>query len=151
MVIEPTDIMPMTTTPAPTTDGTNEQNSSNHLPEPQYIDQTKYEGDELGIVITLNRYIKALYENDKDSFNEVRYKPTDIISPPFPKYILRIDKLDFNVEPYPSEIDDYKAVLITYKIKWSEDYKDNSEDDEQLFLFRPDEGEWKLDAITWQF
>ncbi|MFX3640070.1 MAG: hypothetical protein ACE3L7_15685 [Candidatus Pristimantibacillus sp.] len=36
---------------------------------PQYIDESKYEGDELGIVKSLNNIVKALYEKDIDAYN----------------------------------------------------------------------------------
>lgn len=39
--------------------------------EPQYIDEDDYEGDELGIVKTMNLYIKAGYEEDNNLYNSI--------------------------------------------------------------------------------
>src|SRR5947209_285240 len=52
--------------------GEDEQN-----PTPQYIKESEYEGDELGIVKTLNLYMKAFYERDHDAFYKLLAKDND--------------------------------------------------------------------------
>jgi hypothetical protein len=126
------------------TDNTNGENEQN--PEPQYIKESDYEGDELGIVKTLNLYMKAFYKRDHDAFYKLLAKDNDWTIDDFKKYFVSIDKLDFSVKPDPAPPEDVKPVVLEYREKM--DDREEIEVDKQLFLFRFEDGAWKLVAIA---
>ena len=117
-------------------------------PVPHYISESEFEGDELGIVKSLNLMVKAVYERDVDAYNMLMTKGADQIieGTEFNKYFISIDKLDFSVQPDPTPPEDVKPVLLEYtEIIYG--YKD-TEEDKQLFLFRLEDGIWKLVTVA---
>lgn len=116
--------------------------------QPQYIDERDYEGDELGIVKTMNQYIKAVYEKDNSLYNSVVTEPMTRATEKndFKKYFISIHKLDFSIKPYPTPPKDVKPVVIEYTGKILGD--ENTIEDKQLFLFRFEDGIWKLIGIS---
>ncbi|BBI33980.1 hypothetical protein [Cohnella abietis] len=115
--------------------------------QPKYIDESKYEGDELGIVKALNLYMKALYEKDYDALNALMPKDNEKITSKLSKYFISFDRLDFTVKPDPTPPEDVKPVVVEFKTKIY-DHKEEMEEDKQLFLFRLEDGLWKLVAIA---
>lgn len=115
---------------------------------PQYIDESKYEGDELGIVKTLNNMVKAFYEKDIDAYNSFitgDINPAKMKSD-FKKHFLSIDKLDFTVKPDLTPPDGAKPVWVEYTEKI--DGYEAIETDAQLFVFQFEDNVWKLLYIT---
>ncbi|GGG70612.1 hypothetical protein [Paenibacillus radicis (ex Gao et al. 2016)] len=123
-------------------------NSVVSLPLPTYLDENKYEGDELGIVKALNHYMKACYEKDYDALNDLMSKGTEkITTGGFKKYFISFDKLDFSVKPDPTPPEGTKPVVVEFKTKIY-DHKEEVEEDKQLFLFRLEDGLWKFVATA---
>ncbi|RJE88731.1 hypothetical protein D3P07_12140 [Paenibacillus sp. 1011MAR3C5] len=123
-----------------------EGDNNSNITEPTYIDESKYEGDQLGIVQTLNLIIKASYERNYDVYNSLI---TENLGPTtsFKKYFISIDKLDFSVIPTEfTPPKDIKPVVLDYT---EHIYGDKGNDKEkQMFLFQLEDDKWKLDAIT---
>lgn len=111
---------------------------------PQYIDESKYEGDELGIVKTLNRYVKAFYERDIETYNSLITGDMNPITgeSSFKKIYLSIDNLDFTVKPDLAPPDGAKPVWLEYTEK--NDGYEEIEKDKQLFVFQFEDNVWKL-------
>ncbi|MFF2091229.1 hypothetical protein [Paenibacillus sp. NPDC058174] len=133
-----------------------ELDSNNHLEEeselspllqPTYLDESKYEGDELGIVKALNQYMRAVYEKDYDALNAVMPKGTEKMTGEFKKYYISFDRLDFSVKPDPTPPEGTKGVVVNFKTKIY-DHKEKMEEDKQLFLFRLEDGQWKFVATA---
>lgn len=111
---------------------------------PQYIDESKYEGDELGIVMTLNNIVKAFYEKDIEAHNSLitgDMHPIKLKSD-FKKHFLSIDKLDFTVKPDLTPPDGAIPVWIEYTEKI--DGYEAIETETQLFVFQFEDNVWKL-------
>ncbi|MBJ6363965.1 hypothetical protein ACFOQM_22310 [Paenibacillus sp. GCM10012307] len=121
--------------------------------QPQYIDESKYEGDELGIVKTLNNIVKASYEKDTDAYNSLITGDMNPIKGKvdFKKQFLSIDKLDFTVKPDLTPPDGAKPVWVEYTEKI--DGYEAIETDKQLFVFQFEDNVWKLLYIadSWQW
>lgn len=115
---------------------------------PQYIDESKYEGDELGIVKTLNNIVKAFYEKDINEYNSlITGDMTPIIGKGhFKKHFVSIDKLDFTVKPDLAPPDGAKPVWVEYTEKI--DGYEAIETDAQLFVFKFEDNVWKLIYIA---
>lgn len=111
---------------------------------PQYIDESKYEGDELGIVKTLNSIVKALYEKDVDAYNSLITEDRTPIktSSEFNGIYLSIDNLDFTVKPDLAPPNGAKPVWVEYTEKIDGDKA--IEKDAQLFVFQFEDHVWKL-------
>jgi|GEM_PF-5614129 len=118
--------------------------SANH-PEPKYIDESNYDGDELGVVKTLNNMVRAVYEKDSNTYNSLI---TGNMTPSrgfftFKKYYISIDKLDFTVEnPDPSPPDGAIPVVLEYTEAAFEN--NEPEKDKQMFVFQFEDETWKL-------
>lgn len=129
----------------------NDQNQSSPMTStdpalsPTYILESDYEGDEKGIVQTINLYMKAFHERNFDLFYSLLSKDNDWKIHEFKKTILRVDNLNFNVKPSPPKTKDIKSVVIQYKVKYDE--YEGIEQDEQLFSFRLEDKKWKLVSI----
>lgn len=111
---------------------------------PQYVDESKYEGDELGIVKTFNSLIKALYEKDIDAYNSLitgDMNPAKMKSE-LKKQFLSIDKLDFTVKPDLTPPDGAKPVWVEYTQKF--DGREAIDTATQLFVFQFEDNVWKL-------
>ncbi|WP_130605437.1 hypothetical protein [Cohnella abietis] len=113
---------------------------------PQYIAEGNYEGDELGIVKTLNLYVKAFYERDHEAFYKTLSKDNYREIDSFKKYFVSMDKLDFSVKPHPTPPEGIKSVVVDYKQKL-DDRKDIT-NEQQIFYFIFEDGSWKLNAIA---
>ncbi|MDQ0116773.1 hypothetical protein [Paenibacillus harenae] len=144
--------LPLETSPVPTrivTSITNAKETNTHTATtnnltPQYIDESKYEGDELGIVKTLNNMVKAVYEKDINAYNSLITGDMNPIKgkSDFKKHYLSIDKLDFTVKPDPTPPDGVKPVVLEYTEKI--DGYEEIEKDKQLFVFQFQGETWKL-------
>lgn len=144
--------LPLETSPEPTrivtsitnTEDTKTPTAATNNLSPQYIDESKYEGDELGIVKTLNKIIKAVYEMNFNAYNSLITGDMNPIKGEydFTKIFLSIDKLDFTVKPDPTPPDGAKPVVLEYTEK---NYYDKEiEKDKQLFVFQFEDATWKL-------
>jgi hypothetical protein len=134
-------------TPAKNAEGSNTIDVAQG-PAPQYIAESGYEGDELGIVQTLNLYMKAFYERDHEAFYKLLSKDNTWKIDAFQKYFVSIDKLDFSVKPDPVPPKDVKLVVLEFRVKYDdhEDVENNKQ--KQLFSFRLEDGFWKLTGIS---
>ncbi|BBI35977.1 hypothetical protein [Cohnella abietis] len=112
--------------------------------QPQYIDESKYEGDELGIVKTLNNMQKALYEKDVEAYNSlVAVDGTPVkVESDFNGYFVSFDTLDFTVKPEPTPPDGAIPVWIEYTERVYG--RGGIEKDKQLFTFVFEDDTWKL-------
>lgn len=154
--LEPTSIVTSRTnaeeTNTPTSTPTNTPTETNIL-VPQYIDESKYEGDELGVVKTLNNMLKAMYEFDVDAYHSLTTGPEYSDDPPpyFSKIILSFDNLDFTVKPYPKPPDDAIPVWLEKTSHFLS--KEETYTDTQLYVFQFEDDIWKLLYIAdhWQF
>ncbi|MBJ6363962.1 hypothetical protein ACFOQM_22295 [Paenibacillus sp. GCM10012307] len=110
--------------------------------QPQYIDESKYEGDELGIVKTLNKMQKALYEKDVEAYNSIIAEDgnREKAGPGFKMYFISFDTLDFTVKPEPTPPEGAIPVWIEY----TEKVYGRIEKDKQLFTFVFEDDAWKL-------
>lgn len=131
-------------TPITNTEETNTPTASTNHPDPQYIDESKYEGDELGVVKTLNNIMKTVYEKDSNAYNSLvtgnMNSSESYVS--FKKYFISIDKLDFTVNPDPPPPDGAIPVVVEYTELIHESNK--QEEDKQLFVFQFEDETWKL-------
>lgn len=142
--------LPLETLPEPTgivasitnAEETNTPAATTNNLAPQYIDESKYEGDELGIVKTLNNIMKAVFETDIHAYNSLITGDMNPVQYYFKKIFLSIDKLDFTVKPDLTPPDGAKPVMLEYteKLFGSEEI----ETDSQLFVFQFEDNIWKL-------
>lgn len=135
-------------TSIPDAEKTNTPTSTTKDLAPQYIDESKYEGDELGIVQTLNKIVRAFYERDFNAYNGLITGDMNPINVDidFKKHFLSIDKLDFTIKPEPAPPDGTKPVWLEYTEKVY-DHKE-IETDSQLFVFKFEDNMWKLLYIS---
>jgi len=140
--LEPTGIVTSITNAEETNTPTPAATTNNLAP--QYIDESKYEGDELGIVKTLNNMVKAVYEKDTNAYNSLITGDMNPVEREFDfqKIFLSIDKLDFTVKPDLTPPDGAKPVMLEYTEKIY-DHKE-IETDIQLFVFQFEDNIWKL-------
>lgn len=139
-------------TPITNIEETNTPTASTNYPEPQYIDESKYEGDELGIVKTLNNLVKASYEQDGNAYQSLiagNMNPSRGFYN-FTKYYISIDKLDFKVNPDPPPPNGAIPVILEYtKLVYEKNEQDaEPEKDKQLFVFQFEDEIWKLIYIA---
>ena len=153
--------LPLKISPEPTgivTSMTNAEETNTPTPTtndllPQYIDESNYEGDELGIVKTLNNIMKAIYELDMDAYNSLIAGNRNPVTEKqyFGKIFLSIYNLDFTVIPDLKPPDGAKPVMLEYtaKLFGSEEI----EIETQLFVFQFEDNIWKLLYISdsWQW
>ncbi|MEK4250348.1 hypothetical protein [Paenibacillus sp. FSL W7-1287] len=137
---------------AANTEETNTPTATENNLTPQYIDESKYEGDELGIVKTLNNLMKAGYEKDVNANNSLITGDMNPIKweHEFKTLILSFEKIDFTVKPDLTPPEGAKPVWVEYT---ESVYGQEPESDKQLFVFWFEDDIWKLLYITdhWQW
>lgn len=116
--------------------------------QPAIIDGTFAE-DEKAIVAVLNMYIESGYKGDYSNLPVLKENAANYGSVDFRKVITKINKVDFDHVPKPTNENEKNVIVeyeqILFNPRGSEGIKS---DEKQLFTFKKEDGEWKYVATA---